>query len=79
MRTCALCIVPAELVTGAETTTLPTVTRPADAESRAETAETWLDESSSTRSDTERYSTHPPVADRVARLQRLAAELEGQP
>jgi len=74
VKTCALCIVPTEPVTGADTVSLPTITRPADAADRQDRVVGWLD--GATPSQTA-FDTHPPVERRVARLRELAADMEG--
>lgn len=78
VKTCALCIVPAEPVTGTGTDKLPAVTRPADGEQRTEQVTAWLDATAPTQSPGESFDTHPPVTERVARLRELAVELEGK-
>jgi len=78
VKTCALCIVPSEPVTGAETAGLPAITRPADGSVRAERVDTWLDGSTQAQPGREAFDTHPPVTDRVARLREIAAEMEGR-
>ena len=71
-RTKALCIVPTALVTGGRATSLP---EPEKArEDRESTVSEWLDN----RAPTSPVSgTHPPVEERLDRLQELARELEG--
>ncbi|PSP60139.1 peptidase M48 [Halobacteriales archaeon QH_7_66_37] len=76
VKTCALCIVPAEPVTGNDTASLPTISRPAGAETRAAQITAWLD--GKTPSAGETFDTHPPVERRVARLREIAAEVEGR-
>ena len=77
VKTCALCIVPAEPVTGADTVSLPTITRPADAGDRGERTTAWLDGATPAQTAGGTFDTHPPVGRRVARLREMAANLEG--
>jgi len=76
VKTCALCIVPAEPVTGSDTASLPTISRPADAGTRQERVTTWLDAATPAQTDDSAFDTHPPVEQRVARLREIATELE---
>jgi len=78
VKTCALCIVPAEPVTGTGTDALPTIERPADDGERTEQVTAWLDAATPAHSR-EAFDTHPPVAEQVRRLRELAVELEGEP
>lgn len=71
-QTQALCIVPTKLATGHTTTAPPS---PADpSENRQRTLSSWLDGQTG-RSPVS--GTHPPVDERVTRLQELADDLEG--
>jgi Zn-dependent protease with chaperone function len=78
-RTRALCIVPTELITGEDTTSLPSIRRPMETASRREQVTTWLEAATpSSPVDADGSSpTHPPVDARVRRLSELTAELEG--
>jgi len=78
VKTCALCIVPAEPVTGTGTAALPAITRPDGQDARGEEVDGWLGGTTPSQSGREAFDTHPPVADRVARLREIAAELEGR-
>lgn len=76
-KTCALCIVPSAPVTGTETQSLPSVTRPDHRESRLEQISEWLDTTTPDKGWTERgLETHPPVRERVKRLREIATAME---
>jgi len=78
VKTCALCIVPAEPVTGLDTESLPQISRPADAETRRERVAAWLDAATPSQTDDGAFDTHPPVQQRVTRLREIATELEAR-
>ncbi|WP_265110091.1 M48 family metalloprotease [Halosolutus halophilus] len=73
----ALCIVPADPVTGDGTTSVPDLDRPIDAARRRERVTSWLEGTTPSDPVDAGSDTHPPVDARVRRLQALAAELEG--
>jgi len=76
-KTCALCIVPAEPVTGAETATLPSVSRPATTDARLARLSSWLDGATPGRDWADnRFETHPPAHKRIERLREIATTLE---
>ncbi|WP_049926764.1 M48 family metalloprotease [Halopiger goleimassiliensis] len=72
----ALCVVPADPVTGRDTTSVPAPAEPSDAERRRDQIAGWLEGRSPSATD-DGSGTHPPVERRVRRLQEIAAELEG--
>jgi Zn-dependent protease with chaperone function len=74
-KTCALCIVPSEPVTGRTTGTVPQITRPQTDQHRLERIRSWLDRT--THSADDGLGTHPPVEKRIGRLRDIAAEMEG--
>ena len=78
----ALCVVPSALVSTRKARSVPTPTRPSEARDRRARIRSWLDartpsnaDSDDGRSSTDRR-THPPIAERIRRLQELAAEAE---
>ena len=81
----ALCVVPAEPVSGTQAQSVPSSGEPAEDAQRREQVTAWLDGATpstpSTPSTTQAPSTpsdtHPAVEERVRRLRDLAAELEG--
>jgi heat shock protein HtpX len=79
-KTCALCIVPAEPVTGAETATVPSVSRPATTTARHARLGSWLDGATPGQDwAADRVATHPPVRERIDRLREMATAMEERP
>ena len=77
-KTRALCIVPADLVTGRDAASVPAIRSPADdADDRRERVASWLE--GSTPDPLAASETHPPVAERIRRLRAVATDLEGRP
>ncbi len=72
----ALCVVPAEPTRGTAVTSVPAADEPIDDETRREHLSAWLE--GQTPATAVGTATHPPVDERVRRLQTIAADLEGQ-
>ncbi|ELY74707.1 M48 family metalloprotease [Natrinema pallidum] len=77
-KTRALCIVPTDLVTGADTSSLPRIVRPTADARRRERVTSWLEAATPPGPVDDGSATHPPVDDRVRRLSEMAAERRGR-
>lgn len=74
-RTQTLCIVPTDPVSGSPTTSPPPV-ESAGSVDRDESVSTWLADSRTAKNPAS--GTHPPVSERVERLQDIAVEMEAE-
>ena len=80
-KTRALCVAPLEPVSGDEATSVPPVADATDADRRRERVTAWLEGKTPSQPSTATATdagtdTHPPLEDRLERLQELAVELE---
>lgn len=77
-RTSALCILPSLLVSGVESESLPDGREPVDRDERRQRVAAWLEARTPAQpGGDDRTATHPPVRERIRRLQTIAADIEG--
>lgn len=72
-RTSALCVVPTSMVRGPKTRQVPEPEQPAESLERESEVSVWLEKTPPAETAS---MTHPPVEQRIERLQTLAAQLE---